>query len=293
MCKTLNAEKSKTEKLKFFSISAFQHFSLSAFQLVSLLAAFQFVSISAFAVTNPNPYDGIVERNVFDIHPVVAPPPGSEKPPGPPPPLIKLNGITDILGKKQVLLKAMMPGKPPAGPKEEAMVLTEGQREGDIEVISIDVKAGTVVVNDFGVVTNLSLEANAEKLNSTGPVPGAAPAPRGLPVPGGVPGAPAMPQPTMPGRLPQRTLRLPGQSQINPTAPAVSPTYGEMTPYGPSPVSQQPQNHLPYTFNNSDEQALMIEAQRLKYQQEGNPLAGALPPTDIPSPSRPSKALPQ
>ena len=254
----------KTEKGKTNGTARFR-FRLSALRFALCASLLSTFCISAFALTNP--YDGIVQRNVFDVHPVIAPPPGPEKPPGPPPPTIKLNGITDILGKKQVLLKAMMPAKPPAGPKEEAMVLTEGQRQGEIEVISIDVKAGVVVVNDYGTITNLSLEANAEKLNSTGPVPGTVPMPRGgVPPPAGMP---AMPQPVMPGRLPQRTLRLPGQTQSNPGNQGYgSPGYG-------LPNYQQ-QNQQPQL--SADEQILSVEAQRLKAQQENNPIQNILPP---------------
>ena len=83
-----------------------------------------------------------------------------------PMPSIWLNGITDILGKKQVLMKVRFPLKPSAPPVEESYILTEGQREGDIEILAIDVKAGTVRVKIIDTIMDLSLEANGVKLDS-------------------------------------------------------------------------------------------------------------------------------
>jgi hypothetical protein len=234
------------------------------------------------------PYHGIVARNVFDIHPPVPHDPALDKPPTPPPPNIRLQGITDILHRKQVIFKVQLPPKPPAPAKEESYILTEGQREGEIEVLEIDVKAGTVKMNDYGIITNLSIELNGEKLVS-GPPAGAPP-----PVPGAQPPAPAaFVPPSLPaGRMPPRTLRLPGsagtQSNMGETGNrSYTGGYGtEVNPAAPA-SSAGTATRLPYTFNNLDEQALMIEAHRLKYQQEGNPLADALPPTEITPPARP------
>ena len=130
------------------------------------------LSIIALAcISNPlgasssrDPYQRIAERNMFDLRLVTEP-----QPPPPPPmpmPSIWLNGITDILGKKQVLMKVRFPPKPSAPPVEESYILTEGQREGDIEILAIDVKAGTVRVKIIDTIMDLSLEANGVKLDS-------------------------------------------------------------------------------------------------------------------------------
>jgi hypothetical protein len=111
------------------------------------------------AASSQNPYGGIVQRNVFDVKPP-APIPLVEAPPTPQMPDIWLNGLTDILGKKQVMMKVRFPSKPP---KEESYILTEGQREGDIEILAIDVKAGTVKVKIFDQIRELSLEVNGVK----------------------------------------------------------------------------------------------------------------------------------
>src|SRR5262245_62091733 len=73
-------------------------------------------------------YQGIVERNVFNLKPRA--PEVHEEPPPPPPPKIKLTGIFTILGKKQTGLTVSVPPKPPEPAKEESFILTEGQRKG-------------------------------------------------------------------------------------------------------------------------------------------------------------------
>src|SRR5882672_6816749 len=83
---------------------------------------------SATGADSANPYQGIVDRNVFGLKPPPAPPrPEDNKPPLPP---IILTGITTILGNKRALMNMQMPGKPP-----QSFILTEGQRDGDIEVL--------------------------------------------------------------------------------------------------------------------------------------------------------------
>src|SRR5438876_6958948 len=85
--------------------------------------------------TSGNPYQGIVDRNVFALKP----PPAPQRPEDnkPPPPTIKLTGITTILGNKRVLMNVQMPAKPPEPAKLQSFILTEGQRDGEIEVLEI------------------------------------------------------------------------------------------------------------------------------------------------------------
>src|SRR3954454_9852421 len=88
-----------------------------------------------------NPYQGIVDRNVFGLKPPpVAPRPEDNKPP---PPKIILTGITTILGNKRALMNVAMPPKPPDPAKQKSFILAEGQRDGDIEVLEIDETSGT------------------------------------------------------------------------------------------------------------------------------------------------------
>ena len=143
------------------------------------------VSVNS-AETSDNPYQSIVDRNVFSLKP--PPPPADPAEANKPTALkITLTGITTILGNKRVLMKtAPTPGKAGAEPKtEQSYILTEGQREGDIEVIEIDEKAGSVKVNNAGTVQTLTFEKDGAKLPAT-------PAPA-------VPGAPGLPGAQPPG----------------------------------------------------------------------------------------------
>jgi hypothetical protein len=254
-----------------------------------------------------NPYQSIVDRNVFSLKPPPAPadPAEANKPQ-----VLKitLTGITTILGNKRVLMKTAPPqAKPGEAPKtEQSYILTEGQREGDIEVIEINDKLGSVKVSNGGTVQTLTFEKDGAKLPATPapavpgvPLPnGAAPIP-GLPVahpPGGAPaGGPAFQLPTRVPRLPTpgaqaSAANVGGFGGVAPNAaPSVPGLYlpgNSTTPVqAGTPQGQQvaaPQMSL-------EEQAIMIEANR----QAGGPGAALLPPTALTpraSPSTPANS---
>ena len=135
-----------------------------------------------------NPYQGIVDRNVFGLK--SPPPPPDPEANKPPPPKVFLTGITTILGNKRALLKTTPPAKPGEPAKEQSFTLGEGQRDGEIEVLEIDEKAGTVKVNDYGTITTLDFDKNGVKVaGGVPPAPGAPGAPAARPggfVPGPV-----------------------------------------------------------------------------------------------------------
>src|SRR5438105_3563568 len=130
-----------------------------------------------------NPYQGIIDRNVFALKPM----PINKIDEGvkrPDPPKITLTGITDILGKKQALMNVAMPAKPPEPAKQQSFIIASGQRDGDLEVLDIDVKLGSVKINNFGTEMLLTMEKDGAKLPAS--VPAAMPTP-GVPTPGGAP----------------------------------------------------------------------------------------------------------
>jgi hypothetical protein len=250
---------SRSNQLNRSARTSFKSFSL--FNLCLLFAA------TAFA-GNENPYQGIVDRNVFGLRP--PPPPPTNEPPKPPIPAINLTGITTILGKKMAFMtiqlpaKAAEPGKP-NGPT--SFTLTEGERDGDIEVISIDEVAGTVKVNDFGTITNVTFG----KLPPT-TAPAMAGGPGGIPSPNPIVAPVAGSQRSIPGMgLPARAMRL-GNNQAginNGASPGL--VNGQANPnVGPNPQnSYQPQS----TATAADAQAanrtpeetvLLYEANRIK-----------------------------
>lgn len=118
-----------------------------------------------------NPYLGIAGRNIFGLNP---PRPLIIEPPSP---KVKLFGITTF-GDKRALLKVYLPAKPPEPAKELACILKVGQREGPIEVLDINERAGTVRVMNFRTVIVLTFEK--ETLRPQNPPPLSDPPP--LPV---------------------------------------------------------------------------------------------------------------
>jgi len=196
--------------------------------LVCALGALSICAVAAPNVNEPseNPYQAIVERNVFSLRD--PPPPPKPEEVKPPPPKLTLTGITTLLGRKMVLLKAppapgpVKPGEPPK--TEQFFTLAEGQQDGELEIVNIDEKAGVVNVKYGGVPASLNFADNGAK-----PMPG-------MPMPGGIPAPMPNPafnpqvQPQMPGvtPMPTRTLRLPTQTSTwNPGGTGTpTPAYG-------------------------------------------------------------------
>jgi hypothetical protein len=106
------------------------------------------------AAASGNPYALIVARNVFGLNP---PPPPGPATPFEPPPKITPNGIMTVFGEAQVLFKVEASAKRGQPAKEDYYILSEGQRQDDIEVVKIDNKAGMVTFNNHGVVQQLAL----------------------------------------------------------------------------------------------------------------------------------------
>jgi len=160
-----------------------------------------------------NPYQSIVERNVFHLNPPPAPPdPEANKPP---PPKIFLTGITTLMGNRRALLKTTPPAKPGEPPKEKSYMLAEHERLDDLEVVAIDEVAGSVKVTYGGMEFTVNFKDNgaASVAQPAGPPPGTP----------GVPGAPAAPAGFFPG------MAQPGMAQ-----PGVNPAFKQQFP--PRPV---------------------------------------------------------
>jgi hypothetical protein len=238
-----------------------------------------------------NPYQGIVDRNVFGLK--SPPPPPDPEANKPPPPKIFLTGITTILGNKRALLKTTPPPKPGEPAKEQSFTLGEGQREGEIEVLEINEKAGTVKVNDYGTITTLDFDKDGVKVaGGIPPAPGGAAARPGGFVPGPAAnpftpagGANALPRPM---RLPTPTgaAASPALGGATPAYAGGVPAYGGSTPgltvggttvplSGSTAVQAQPQAQAGSQLT-AEQQFLMVEAERARLQQQG--LSSKFPP---------------
>lgn len=237
-----------------------------------------------------NPYEAITSRNAFGLKPPT--PETKPEPPAPPPSKIKLQGIATLFGRKQVLFKTQVPARPPEYPaaRDLALVLSEGQRDGDIEVLEINQADGTVKFNNNGRVELLTMKDDADK-----PTPGAVP-----PV-AGVGASPATP-PSLPG-LPPSTppagrMTLPG---VNPGASTVVTPFGASESSRPNPAIPQrtlrttpgaggapgatlgiPQSNSQSSYQppasplSVDEQMAMLAVQHAA--QQGGATSGLLPP---------------
>ena len=111
-------------------------------------------------------YDGIADRNVFNLH---APAPRDDADALKPKtqiPKLTLNGITTILGRKMTVI-TVPPTKP--GAPTTSVMLAEGQAQDEIEVRQIDEKTGVVKVTNHGEEQTLDFEHDGEKPASPPP----------------------------------------------------------------------------------------------------------------------------
>src|ERR1051325_3533469 len=141
--------------------------------LVLATGAFPLLAISA-----ENPYQDIIERNVFSLKP--PPPPPTIEAPKPPTPKLKLTGLITFFNKKQALITAppAPATKPGDQPREQSYILPVGQMADDIKVLEIDEKAGWAKVDNHGSEELLYLPTNAPAMTAGTPsvgVPGAPP----------------------------------------------------------------------------------------------------------------------
>jgi hypothetical protein len=214
-----------------------------------------------------NPYAPIAERNIFGLNPpqpqnIAAPEPPSK---------ITLNGITTIFGSAQALFYVDVPPRPPVPATQKSYILTEGQRQDDIEVTHIDMAKSVVTFNNHGVVQQLPL-VKAGPISTPTPVvmnsgfnaPGAAPGGYGNNANGGGNVA------RFGNRMGQNQNQNPnaGNNGNNPGGPGFGNTGGS--------TAMQNQQRL-----SPEEQMILIAAQHAQLQQAGDPVANIFPPTDL------------
>ena len=252
--------------------------------------------------TTTNPFNAIVDRNVFALKDP-PPPPVQETKTNTPPPNIKLTGITTIFGtsNKRALFMVQeigIPGKPAS--KEESYILTEGQRQGAIEVVEIDEKHNSFKIKNDGNEAVLTLDEKA-KLPSAPAVPGfGAPLPGGAPGAGGLPHLPTFVPPTA-GVRPAGSISPLNNGSLNNSLQSASPVslYGggntAASAVGSTAVNNGAANvELPLRTIRTDpaatpapsgpalspeEQIIMMEAQR--EANKNNPRFPPLPPTPL------------
>jgi hypothetical protein len=217
---------------------------------------------AANVVLPDNPYAPISAHNIFHLNP---PPAAGAATDATPPPKITPTGIMTIFGTRQVLFTVDGVSKPGQPGKPESYILSEGQRQDDVEVTRIDEKAGVVTFNNHGTVQEIPL-VKAPEVSTTTPAQGR-----------------LVPMPNVPSPKGDNSGR--GSFGGGPDAArnrgggndsTLTPV---QTGAGYSAGRQQLQNTM--TPMTPEVQMLMIAAQHAKAQQEGDPVAAIYPPTPI------------
>jgi hypothetical protein len=230
---------------------------------------------AADVVSTDNPYGPIVVRNVFGLNP---PQLDTSAQQGDPPPKITPNGIMSIFGQLQVLFKVACPAKSGQPARDDSYILSEGQRQDEIEVIQIDEKNSLVTFNNHGTVQELPLaKASASAVNTPMPT-------QGRPLPNQIPSRFGSRSAGSPGAAVVRNHSLGNGSSMT-TVPTSGGMSGQATTGNGSPMTTvpmsggfsgqatTPQSQAPMT---PEEQAIMIEANRLLTQKQVD--EGTYPP---------------
>ena len=235
------------------------------------------------------PYDSIIARNMFGLLPIPTVDPHANDPVDPPP-KITPTGIMTIFGRDQALFKVSNTAKPGQPAKDNAYVLSEGERQDDIEVTKIDHVDGMITFNNHGTVQELPLVPVKDSGGSSGGLPaGFAGSPGTIPRPG-----------MFPRPIPSRTLTIPpspgstfgmgnpngngnGNGMGYPSGNGGGNGSSALTAFGGSQVNAnrvyQPEEDPSITPEQS---VILMEAQRMKYLQDGNQkMATMIPPTPL------------
>jgi hypothetical protein len=243
----------------------------------------------AGAASPDTPYASIVARNMFGLLPIPPPPdPAANQPPPEPPPKITPNGIMSIFGKDQALFKVANKPKPGQPAKEDAYVLAEGEMQDEITVVKINKDEGMITFNNHGVMQDLALVPSKDAGGGGGAGPGP-----------GNPGGPMMRRPNpafaAAGGFNPASARggFSGNAGGGGNAGNAGGATGTggggvgtagnngITTLGGVPVNANRVYQPPADDVSPEESAILIEAQRLKYMQDGNPLANIMPPTPL------------
>ena len=139
------------------------HRSITVVFCLLLLSQSVFAQLRA-VITNP--YRAITNRNVFGLRAPSLPKMAQTAADAP---QIILTGLSTITGRKLALLKLEFPAKPAQRPREESCILKEGEADGPVRVLQIDMKAQTVKVDNSGTIAVLTFEKNGPKPQPAAP----------------------------------------------------------------------------------------------------------------------------
>ena len=221
-----------------------------------------------------NPYAPIVVRNVFGLNPPPNPDAGKANEMMKDLPKITATGIYAAFDHWKVLFKTTGGDKHGKPAKDAYYDLAEGQRQDDIEVTSIDAKNSLVTFNNHGVMQEIPLaSADASSTGSSG---------------GGDHGGQGF---SSSGNNNMRAsggiIRF-GNRGANgePNRPGMNSNYNGASgnPDGGLNFGNSSGNRVyqpPAPNMSPEDAAVIIAAEHLKAQQDGDPTAPLYPPTSI------------
>jgi hypothetical protein len=121
---------------------------LMCFELVRRAGLFAFAVLAVSMVSGWSaPYAEISQRNAFRLHPIE---PLQAMPRAEPLPKVMPTGITTLLERKIALLKVEWPARPGEAARTQSLILGEGERDGEVEMIEINADARTMKVRISG-----------------------------------------------------------------------------------------------------------------------------------------------
>jgi hypothetical protein len=235
----------------------------------------------ASADTRQNPYGPIVERNAFGLKPPPPPAMDGPKEDQKPPPNVKLTGISNLFQKRAFLEiteqatpgAKPQPGQPP-GPTVHRPILIESEAAYGVEVLSIDIERNLVKIRNNGAESELTFEAP----KPSGGMQQQQPAP-------GINSASAQPTVISSGSANTQTTTTGGVTLYGGGTAAAAANNAGVTTYGaaatvPSPLGtdnnlrsipsrtiRTPGGPNPDQPSDPAQQAILMEAQRLRQQQ--------------------------
>jgi len=110
---------------------------------------------SGAPMSGSSPYRSISERNVFGLRPPV---PVVKQQTLAPLPKIRLTGITTIFGDKRIIVEEESPAQLGTLAKKKSVTLVQGQKDGQLEVLDVDVKNARVKVDNSGTIQVITFE---------------------------------------------------------------------------------------------------------------------------------------
>jgi hypothetical protein len=175
-----------------------------------------------------------------------------------------------VFGKYQVLFKVALPPQGGQPASVASHMMSEGEREDDIEVVKIDYTGRMITFNNHGVVQELPLETakNVTTSAAAGTVAGSPAARSAL----AAKRAAAAQADSEPGMV---VVANP------PPAPAPNPSSGFAMVSGPNSTDVARTTKPGPETITPEQQIISMEAQRAKWLDEGNPAAAIVPPTPL------------